>query len=281
VPGTAWITSQWSAKDGTFAFAGHPPSPSSNQYALPFQWGRAGTAFRLEQSRSAWPNARSLRTVRAAATGADVGRGGIGGTCHLEPGTGRAAPGARGRGATAPAAGVCRTLCPASTRYARPRRRREPAGFHDHGGSCTPGCTRTSAIKEFIPGWRAERGQPAGTTLARASTPQTTPSAAPAGPPASQNITTTHPRPLLKFLPLSAWPGTATRSGPATGRPAGSGHSRGLEVDGCSRCQRCSSPQLSGWSSAAPPDALVEYEQALASLARRRRRAAGTEEARW
>ena len=48
---------------------------------------------------------------------------------------------------------------------------------------------------------------------------------------------------------------TATRSGPATSRPAGSGPSSGSRAAGCSRCQRCSSPQPSGWSTAAPPDA--------------------------
>ncbi|HEY7262059.1 MAG TPA: hypothetical protein VH589_11305, partial [Trebonia sp.] len=51
-----------------------------------------------------------------------------------------------------------------------------------------------------------------------------------------------------------AWPGTVTRSGPATSRPAGSGPSSGSRPAGCSRCQRCSSPQPSGWSAAAPPD---------------------------
>ena len=53
----------------------------------------------------------------------------------------------------------------------------------------------------------------------------------------------------------SASPRTATRSGPATSRPAGSGHSSGSRAAGCSRCQRCSSQRPSGWSSAAPPDA--------------------------
>ena len=48
---------------------------------------------------------------------------------------------------------------------------------------------------------------------------------------------------------------TATRSGPATSRPAGSGPSSGSRAAGCSRCQRCSSPRHSGWSNAAPPDA--------------------------
>jgi hypothetical protein len=36
--------------------------------------------------------------------------------------------------------------------------------------------------------------------------------------------------------------------------PAGSGPSSGSRAAGCSRCQRCSSPQPSGWSNAAPPD---------------------------
>jgi hypothetical protein len=40
----------------------------------------------------------------------------------------------------------------------------------------------------------------------------------------------------------SASPGTATRSGPATSRPAGSGPSSGSRAAGCSRCQRRSSP---------------------------------------
>ena len=40
----------------------------------------------------------------------------------------------------------------------------------------------------------------------------------------------------------SAWLRTATRSGPATSRPAGSGPSSGSRAAGCSRCQRCSSP---------------------------------------
>ncbi len=52
----------------------------------------------------------------------------------------------------------------------------------------------------------------------------------------------------------SAWLGTATRSGPATSQPAGSGHSSGSRAAGSSRCQRCSSPRPSGWSTAAPPD---------------------------
>ena len=53
----------------------------------------------------------------------------------------------------------------------------------------------------------------------------------------------------------SAWLGTATRSGPATSRPAGSGRSSGSRAAGCSRCRRCSLPRPSGWSNAAPPDA--------------------------
>ena len=40
----------------------------------------------------------------------------------------------------------------------------------------------------------------------------------------------------------SASPSTATRSGPATSRPAGSGHSSGSRAAGCSRCRCCSSP---------------------------------------
>ena len=55
----------------------------------------------------------------------------------------------------------------------------------------------------------------------------------------------------------SASPRTATRSGPATSRPAGSGRSSGSRAAGCSRCQRCSSPRPSGWSTAAPPDPLI------------------------
>jgi hypothetical protein len=53
----------------------------------------------------------------------------------------------------------------------------------------------------------------------------------------------------------SASPGTATRNGPVTSRPAGSGPSSGSRAAGCSRCQRCSSPQPSGWSATVPPDA--------------------------
>ena len=51
-----------------------------------------------------------------------------------------------------------------------------------------------------------------------------------------------------------ASPSTATRYGPATSRPAGSGHSSGSRAVGCSRCQRCSSPRPSGWSAAVPPE---------------------------
>ena len=40
----------------------------------------------------------------------------------------------------------------------------------------------------------------------------------------------------------SASSSTATRNGPATNRPAGSGHSSGSRAAGCSRCRRCSSP---------------------------------------
>ena len=40
----------------------------------------------------------------------------------------------------------------------------------------------------------------------------------------------------------SASPSTATRSGPATSRPAGSGRSSGSRAAGCSRCRCCSSP---------------------------------------
>ena len=45
-PSTAWIISQWSAKDGRFAFAGFPRSTSSTGSALPFQRGRERRAFR-------------------------------------------------------------------------------------------------------------------------------------------------------------------------------------------------------------------------------------------
>ena len=43
-------------------------------------------------------------------------------------------------------------------------------------------------------------------------------------------------------IPSSAWPSTASRSGPATSRPAGSGRSSGSKAAGCSRCRSCSSP---------------------------------------
>ena len=43
-------------------------------------------------------------------------------------------------------------------------------------------------------------------------------------------------------IPSSAWSSTASRSGPATSRPAGSGRSSGSRVAGCSRCRCCSSP---------------------------------------
>ncbi len=43
-------------------------------------------------------------------------------------------------------------------------------------------------------------------------------------------------------IPSSAWPSTASRSGPATSRRAGSGRSSGSRAAGCSRCQCCSSP---------------------------------------
>jgi hypothetical protein len=52
----------------------------------------------------------------------------------------------------------------------------------------------------------------------------------------------------------SASPSTATRSGPATSWPAGSGRSSGSKAAGCSRCRRCSSPRPSGWSAAAPSE---------------------------
>ena len=49
---------------------------------------------------------------------------------------------------------------------------------------------------------------------------------------------------------------TASRSGPATSRPAGSGRSSGSRGAGCSRCRCCSSPRPSGWSNAAPPEVI-------------------------
>ena len=73
--------------------------------------------------------------------------------------------------------------------------------------------------------------------------------------------------PRRKHSP-GAWPSTATRSGPATSRPAGSGPSSGSRAAGCSRCQRCSSPRPSGWSAAAPPDAPAISSQALARAGR-------------
>ena len=51
----------------------------------------------------------------------------------------------------------------------------------------------------------------------------------------------------------SASPSTATRSGRAISRPAGSGHSSRSRAAGCSRCRCCSSPRRSGSYAAARP----------------------------
>ena len=48
VPGTAWIISQWSTKDGRFAFAGSPPGSLLNQFCsflLPGKGGPSSEAF--------------------------------------------------------------------------------------------------------------------------------------------------------------------------------------------------------------------------------------------
>jgi hypothetical protein len=47
VPGTAWIISQWSAKDGRFAFAGFPPNSLINQFcsSIPGNAGPPGKVF--------------------------------------------------------------------------------------------------------------------------------------------------------------------------------------------------------------------------------------------
>jgi ABC-type transport system involved in multi-copper enzyme maturation permease subunit len=42
LPGTAWIISQWSAKNGRFAFAGNPPNGLLNQLCSPVAAGKAG-----------------------------------------------------------------------------------------------------------------------------------------------------------------------------------------------------------------------------------------------
>ena len=42
VPGTAWIISQWSTKDGTFAFAGRPPGNLLNQFCSSVPPGPGG-----------------------------------------------------------------------------------------------------------------------------------------------------------------------------------------------------------------------------------------------
>jgi hypothetical protein len=74
----------------------------------------------------------------------------------------------------------------------------------------------------------------------------------PGGLPVAWDLATSRRR----WASRRASPPTATRNGPATSPPAGSGHSSGSRAAGCSHCQRCSSPRPSGWSAAAPPDAI-------------------------
>jgi ABC-type transport system involved in multi-copper enzyme maturation permease subunit len=42
LPGTAWVISQWSAKDGRFTFAGNPPNSLINQFCSSLAAGKAG-----------------------------------------------------------------------------------------------------------------------------------------------------------------------------------------------------------------------------------------------
>ena len=46
MPGTAWIISQWSTKDGRFAFAGFPPANLLTSSARPCRQARAGPRCR-------------------------------------------------------------------------------------------------------------------------------------------------------------------------------------------------------------------------------------------
>ena len=115
LPGTAWVISQWSTKDGRFAFAGLPPMSLLNQFcsSLPRR-----ASLRWERSSSASP---STATPSGPATSRPVGSGRSSGS--------RAAGCSRCRCCSSPRpSGWSATAPPDASRQARIREAPAPAG---------------------------------------------------------------------------------------------------------------------------------------------------------
>jgi hypothetical protein len=66
--GTAWIISQWSAKNGRFAFAGDPPSSLVNQFCSSVPADKAGPAHRRDHLAGPPPRCLMHKNALASST---------------------------------------------------------------------------------------------------------------------------------------------------------------------------------------------------------------------